>query len=182
MSLGNRLLVWAGRAVGPLVGVLLGAMLVTVVGAHNGPPTTGTIHSCVGRIAGVLRIIEPNEACRPNEMPLDWVSGGGSAGGVSQVQFVSQEFAFPFVPCCSQPPARQTLEVSCPGGKNAIGGGYKVVRTDNGIGAPYSVYNEMGSGPSGGPNPTGWALVNFQTPFEAALTVTVYATCATLST
>ena len=59
----------AKQAVGPLVGILLGASLVSVVGAHGGD--AAKIHACVNS-GGNIVIIGPNAACTGGLQPLDW--------------------------------------------------------------------------------------------------------------
>ena len=61
------------------IGVLIGLALtiaVPLAGAHGGDPNL--IHGCVVDASGSLRIVGPDDECRPNEYALDWLPGGAS--------------------------------------------------------------------------------------------------------
>jgi hypothetical protein len=113
---------WLTPIVGPLIGVLLGASLVTVVGAQGG--NSDQIHACVRSRDGRVRIVDASQSCRKNETALAWNIQGppgppGPAGpaGVSGYEIVV---------------APETLDVSqafCPPGKVVLGGG-GTVETD----------------------------------------------------
>jgi hypothetical protein len=82
MELRGRAKGWLKRGGVALVAVVLGAGFVTAVSAHNGPPATGVIHTCLvtvpisGISLKIPRIVQPTESCKPNETPLDWNAQG----------------------------------------------------------------------------------------------------------
>ena len=67
------------QGLGPLLGLLLGAGMIAVVGAHNGPATSGVIHACVNSSTGQLHIVAADGLCKAGETPLDWQAQGQTA-------------------------------------------------------------------------------------------------------
>ncbi len=155
-----------------MIGILLGAGLVTIVSAHNGPLATGTIHSCVNNSSGTIHIIDASGTCAANELALDWLARG--SGGISGLEVVSAD----------SPPMVNNFSgvqsVSCPSGKTALGGGVRLV---DAAGATAPAGGFVGNSfPIGNPA-TGWSgsgsNLARQSPESAADHITVYAVCAT---
>jgi hypothetical protein len=63
------------------------AIIVPVVGAAtwvSASEDQSAIHACVERKSGQVRVVAPDDRCRPNEGPLDWnVSGPAGAPGTA---------------------------------------------------------------------------------------------------
>lgn len=170
--MGSELVALVRRAVGPMIGVVAGAMLVTVAGAASAPPVTGTIYSCVGGIEGYLRIVGASQACRHNESPLNWISGSSGGGGVSGLEVVTSA---PIVILGQQHTGTQ--QALCPTGKKALSGGYKLTEAGSGVDNWLPLISSL---PFGGSPPTGWEISVRNTGIvDAQMTVTVV--CATAS-
>ncbi len=54
------------------MGLLAGLLLATppLAGAHGGDP--GVVHLCVQDVTGEVRLVGPNDPCRPRETAIDW--------------------------------------------------------------------------------------------------------------
>ena len=50
--------------------------VATVVSAHSGPSSTGTIHSCVNTSSGEIKIVAADAVCSNGRQPLDWNAAG----------------------------------------------------------------------------------------------------------
>lgn len=139
--------------------------------AHGGDETA--VHACVSDSSGVPRIVDANDDCRNRETPLDLVSG--DAAGLSGVETVSA--------VVSLPDTRQkivTQSVSCPVGKVATGGSFKLLDA-YGVTPGATLVSDF---PIGNP-PTGWqAIANTQIRFGTTtppLSLEVIVICATAS-
>jgi len=159
--------------------------------AHGGDPSL--VHACVWSANGNLRIVAPDEACKPHETPLDWAIQGtpgpagppgppgpagppGEAGpegppgapGVSGLEILWDTFIIT---------AQTTFTVDCPVGKTAIGGGGILP-------APGWMYltRPVGpdiAGPSGSAaSATGWQVGANNVVMDGSVSMTVYAVCA----
>jgi hypothetical protein len=119
---------------------------IAVISAHGGDPNK--IHSCFKSSQTPVRIVGPNEDCKPNESSLDWNIEGvqgptgpsGPAGpsgptgptgptgppGVSGYELVTvdEELVEPNPNATVAPGVEATA--SCPSGKKAVGGGFNV--------------------------------------------------------
>jgi hypothetical protein len=159
------------------------AIVVAVPGAAAWASATEdrapTIHACVDRQNGQLRIVSPGEPCRRHESALEWNSQGdtgpagaqgemGPAGaaGAPGISGWEQKTAFGIV----APGATGSALVRCSPGKQVIGGGFASPGT--GI----SVLESHPASVTGGLNP-GW-IVWARNAGAADTTLTVYALCA----
>lgn len=92
-----------------------GATLGAVVMAQG----NGTIHACIHKSNGNVRIVGANETCKNNETSLTWGSGGGSS-----VQIAIREG----VPTFSQDEEGNIYETGriayCLPGEKVVGGGF----------------------------------------------------------
>ena len=126
------------RAVhGALLCSFIIGVTATVASAHGGG--TATVHACVSKLGGLIRIVEPSNQCLFTESPLDWGVAGpqgpagvpgaagvqgpagpqGPAGAVSQtiVRRADHDLAD------GQATSFQQGNVACQPGETAIGGG-----------------------------------------------------------
>jgi hypothetical protein len=195
---------FAKTAVVAFVGALAALGMVTLAGAHAGAATAGTVHACVQKSNGVLRVVAETVACRRTESSLDWASGGapgaqgpqgprgqagqagpaGPQGPAGQVGPAGPRgaagpqgqpgLAGVQVVTATVPEGQVEATATCPTGKTAIGGG---------VDAGWTVVRA--SRPVGSPVPTGWYASKNQgfmtiTPAYPH-TLTVYAICATVA-
>jgi hypothetical protein len=76
------------QVVGIIIGVAIGVALIGgVVSAHQGdaPPQPNSVHACVGKFTGNVRIVGENGKCLPNlETVMHWPSGSGVVLGFYQ--------------------------------------------------------------------------------------------------
>jgi len=105
------------QGAGSLVGLVLGAGLVTVVSAHPGTPATGVIHSCINNSSGTIKIVSPDGACLNNEIAVDWNAqglqgppGAQGAAGATNVRYRSAQ-------------ATGVARAFCQSGEKLTGGG-----------------------------------------------------------
>jgi hypothetical protein len=70
MSVRIAILSESRRAIGPLIGLALGALLVTTAAAQGGRIQEKEAAGCVNSRTGTLRIIELDKTCVPGEAPI----------------------------------------------------------------------------------------------------------------
>lgn len=78
----------------PLVALAFGLAIgtgVVIVSAHGGD--TASVHSCVNRLTGGVRIVSANASCLLGESPLDW-NQQGPAGEIRGLQEYASNGAF----------------------------------------------------------------------------------------
>lgn len=134
------------KVAGSLIGILLGASLVTVVSAQNGAAIDDTVQACVDNKTGETRIVSAarKKKCRSDESPLEWSVQGPP--GLSGLVLKTETSGTP-----SGGYGLVSKTVNCPDGKLALGGGVKVT---NGSGQDKDGMI-MSSYPVGSP-PSGW--------------------------
>jgi hypothetical protein len=69
------------------------AAFVPEAAAHGGDPAL--VHACVNSRTGKVRIVAPDEKCKPRETAIDWAiaaSAGGVAKVLTEIQLISSGF------------------------------------------------------------------------------------------
>ena len=158
------------------IAVVAGLVLAGGVAYASIPDAGGVIHGCYLKAVGTLRVIDsPGQHCLNGlETPLNWSQTGaegpsgptGPAGIAGYEEKVASDF-FTLAPGDSQ-----GIDVSCPSGKKALGGGGLAA------GAHISL---TGTGPSGVNNDRWFAVFANTTGAVAGATVEVYAICANVN-
>ena len=180
MTMLKRLLL---QGTGPMVGVLLGASLVTVVGAHGGDPAK--IHSCVNPSSGGIAIVDANAECEPSERALDWNIRGiqgppGPKGDPGPTGHPGATWG-PGWQMVSAPngPNTAALKVAvaeCPGTKKLLGGG-ATTNTQSGF---VKISCRTRTGPQG-PTSSENGLPRWRIWSPGDWTLTAFAICANVN-
>jgi hypothetical protein len=115
---------WTTRAKvsAAIMGMIVVATASGLFGASLAPALTGaehdgTIHGCVNRYTGALRITPADGQCSPSERPLSWSEQ--LAGGIVDIQTVTASTAIDD----NAPDNSVSVSVECPAGYQVIGGG-----------------------------------------------------------
>ena len=159
-----------------VIAVVGGLVLAGSVAYAAIPDGGGVIHGCYLKAVGTLRVIDsPGQHCLNGlETPLNWSQTGaeGPSGptGPAGISGYEEKVASDFITLA--PGDSQGIDVTCPSGKNALGGGGLAA------GAHLTL---MGTGPSGVNHDRWFAVFANTTGGVAGATVEVYAICANVS-
>jgi hypothetical protein len=178
--------------------LILSAALLTVVGAAVAataaiPDANGVIHGCRNTKTGALRVIDTDkgQTCSKDEAALTWNQTGpqGPAGppgpqgpaGTDGVSGYVQASNVEQLGTLSEPIIGRTLDVACPSGKVALGGGGETYVT---VPATGQVLQE-GEVTASIPLPNGWRIrynfLSFNPEQSWSATAVAYVTCATVA-
>lgn len=139
---GRRFLVAGGLAVG----------IMTVAGvtfATGGIPSpTGEIHACYAKHSGKLRVVTGPNKCRKTERSLKWNQRGPAGIAARETQEGSERIAPPSNPNQS-PSGFSSATVTCPAGKEVLGGGFRLGGGIDDLGENLRVLSSSPSGANG---------------------------------
>jgi hypothetical protein len=177
-----------GRArliVSTAAAAILGAALYGgVAGAMH---DTNTIHACVHKQTGIVRIVDDPDECKQSETAVEWSVEGpvgppgpqgppgpkGDPGGLSGYELVTSESV-------TVGPGGEPLGefAVCPAGKVATGGGHQVIAQSDPEGIPVGgvPLALVESYPVKGP-PSGWVVIMRSDKETASFTFIVRAVC-----
>lgn len=172
--------------------ILLAMALLTIAGvAYASIPNNGVITACYLKSGGSLRVIDSTVTdCRSNETKLEWnltgpagppgqdgANGTNGQDGVSGYEIVTSDkdlsggITF----------ALGGVEVDCPAGKKALGGGGQFV-TSSGTTISTNITQIIASSPKA--DGSGWTISYLVTASLSGTDITAvrgYATCATVN-
>lgn len=169
------------RRLGTIGAAIAAVLLLGGIAYASIPAPDGTINGCRKNTDGSLRVIDSTATCPSGYTALNWnQTGPQGAPGVSGYQVVFN--SAPVVVGGSNPDI--SVEVWCPAGKNALGGGGQVPGDQDPTVTWVLTYDRPITVPGNPTDPAGAWLVQahrFGGPSTTAGGIAVWAICATVN-